>query len=207
MAQPHEVLGVAANADEATINSAFRRAAKRFHPDLNNGDTSGIRCLRRLIAARDFLTSRRWRAASGPRVRVLLPSLRKNRITRSVVLTFAAAGTGAFLVLTVLAPGEAKDNPPAAGKSQIGTAGISVVKKSSTANAEAPDAGSAEIKAIRDLQEVPADPGLDADALTDQLLQANAKRPASLPADGIRNAVMGAVKLVSKAFQKITPEL
>ena len=82
MAQPHEVLGVAANADEATINAAFRRAAKRFHPDLNNGDPSGARRLRRLIAARDFLTKRRWRPASGQAARYLLPSFRKNRITK-----------------------------------------------------------------------------------------------------------------------------
>ncbi len=207
MAQPHEVLGVAANADEAAISAAFRRAAKRFHPDLNNGDTSGIRRLQRLIAARDFLTGPRWRAASASQARFLLPSFRKNRITKSVVLTFVATGTCAFLLLPTFAPGQAKDNPPSMGTPRIGTGGISVVKKSSMANAEAPDAGSAEIKAIRDLQEAPADPRLDEDALTDRLLQVSAKRPASSPADKIRKAVKGAAKLVSKAFQKIAAEL
>jgi hypothetical protein len=149
MVLPHEVLGVAANADGATINAAFRRAAKRWHPDLNNGDTSGLQRLRRLIAAREFLTSRKWYAASARQARFLLPSFRKKRITRSVVLTFAAAAACAIMLLPVLTPGEAKDNPR----------GISVVQKTGMvriargADANVPDAGSGEIKAIRVLRE------------------------------------------------------
>jgi hypothetical protein len=56
MTTAYEVLGVDANADEATIRAAFRRAVKRFHPDLNGGDSTGEYRLRRLIAAREILT-------------------------------------------------------------------------------------------------------------------------------------------------------
>ncbi|TXH11407.1 MAG: hypothetical protein E6R04_02155 [Spirochaetes bacterium] len=34
----YEILGVARDADEATIKSAFRELAKKYHPDLNPGD-------------------------------------------------------------------------------------------------------------------------------------------------------------------------
>lgn len=35
----YEVLGVDKNADEATIKSAYRKLAKKYHPDMNPGDT------------------------------------------------------------------------------------------------------------------------------------------------------------------------
>jgi hypothetical protein len=207
MALPHEVLGVAANADEHAINAAFRKAVKRFHPDLNNGDTSGIRCLQRLITARDFLTSPGWRAASVPRSGSLLPSSRKKRITRSVVLTFAVTGTCAFMLLSMFGPGEAKDNPPAISMARAGPAGISVVKKSRIANARIPGAGSAEIKDTRDLRGAATGRRLDAGELTGRLLQASAERRESSSAGGVGKAVKGAAHMMAQAFQKIAPEL
>lgn len=38
MADPYSVLGVAKSADEKAIKSAFRKLAKKFHPDQNKGD-------------------------------------------------------------------------------------------------------------------------------------------------------------------------
>jgi hypothetical protein len=61
MTTAYEMLGVDANADEATIRAAFRRAAKSCHPDLNGGDSSGEHRLRHLIAAREMLIKPRWR--------------------------------------------------------------------------------------------------------------------------------------------------
>jgi DnaJ-class molecular chaperone len=61
MTTAYEVLGVDANADEATIRAAFRSAAKECHPDLNGSDSGGERRLRRLIAAREVLTKPKWR--------------------------------------------------------------------------------------------------------------------------------------------------
>ncbi len=207
MALPHEVLGVAANADELAINAAFRRAAKRFHPDLNNGDTSGIRCLQGLIAARDFLISPGWRAVSAPQAGSLLPSRGKKWITRSVVLTFAAAATCSFLVLTALSPGEARDIPLAAAMPPAGAMGVSVVKKSGMANARMPNAGPAKIEPIRDSRRVAAGPRLEANRLTGRLLQASAKRSASPPVDGAGKAVKGAANLMAQAYHRIAPEL
>ncbi|MGO8780394.1 MAG: J domain-containing protein [Rhodomicrobium sp.] len=51
MTTAYDVLGIDSNADDAAIKAAFRRAAKKCHPDLNEGDRNGER-LRLLIAAR-----------------------------------------------------------------------------------------------------------------------------------------------------------
>lgn len=50
---PFEVLGVSPNATEDEIKTAYRRLAKRYHPDLNPGDASAAQKMNEVNAAYD----------------------------------------------------------------------------------------------------------------------------------------------------------
>ncbi len=62
MKTPYDVLGVAPDADEQAIASAFREAAKACHPDLNPEDRAAEQQFKQVIAARDALKNPEWRA-------------------------------------------------------------------------------------------------------------------------------------------------
>ncbi len=56
MRDPYEVLGVPRSANAAAIKSAFRKLAKKYHPDANKGRSEGCGSLRRVeYGQRDFL--------------------------------------------------------------------------------------------------------------------------------------------------------
>lgn len=56
MKNPYEVLGVAATATAAEIQSAYRKLAKKLHPDLNPGDKGAGEKFKEVAAAYDLLS-------------------------------------------------------------------------------------------------------------------------------------------------------
>ena len=55
MKDPYEILGVQKTADEAAIRAAYRKLAKKHHPDVNPGDKSAEERFKRASAAFDIL--------------------------------------------------------------------------------------------------------------------------------------------------------
>lgn len=67
MKNPYEVLGVASTASPAEIQSAYRKLAKKLHPDLNPGDKTAEDKFKEVAAAYDLLsdTDKRRRFDAG----------------------------------------------------------------------------------------------------------------------------------------------
>lgn len=67
MKNPYEVLGVASTATAAEIQSAYRKLAKKLHPDLNPGDKNAEDRFKEVAAAYDLLSDadKRKRFDSG----------------------------------------------------------------------------------------------------------------------------------------------
>ena len=66
----YEVLGVDRSADDATIKKAYRKLAKKYHPDANPGDKE----------ADHFLLSLLGRSAGGLCARIVARCLRAGAI-------------------------------------------------------------------------------------------------------------------------------
>ncbi|TPK82575.1 J domain-containing protein [Mesorhizobium sp. B2-4-17] len=67
MRNPYEVLGVAATASAAEIQGAYRKLAKKLHPDLNPGDKAAEEKFKEVAGAYDLLsdTEKRKRFDNG----------------------------------------------------------------------------------------------------------------------------------------------
>ena len=52
----YEVLGVDKSADDATLKKAYRKLAKKYHPDMNPGDAEAVKRLRRNLKRQQRLT-------------------------------------------------------------------------------------------------------------------------------------------------------
>ncbi len=55
MKDPYEVLGVSRTAGDAEVKKAYRRLARKFHPDVNPGDASASRRFQEIAAAYEVL--------------------------------------------------------------------------------------------------------------------------------------------------------
>src|SRR5580658_3443723 len=62
MRDPYEILGLERSAGEATIKAAYRKLAKRHHPDLHPGDPKAAERFQELNAANDLLSDPERRA-------------------------------------------------------------------------------------------------------------------------------------------------
>lgn len=56
MRDPYDILGVAKTADDAAIKAAYRKLAKRHHPDLHPGDPKAAERFQEINAANDILS-------------------------------------------------------------------------------------------------------------------------------------------------------
>jgi hypothetical protein len=86
MSNFYRLLGVAPHADDAQIKIAFRRLAKRFHPDLNAGDAGAEQRFKDINRAYATLRDPSARAAYD-RER---PHQRARQRRRSFIMTMAA---------------------------------------------------------------------------------------------------------------------
>ena len=62
MRDPYEILGLKRDADEAAIKAAYRKLAKRHHPDLHPGDAKAAERFQELNNANDLLSDPERRA-------------------------------------------------------------------------------------------------------------------------------------------------
>jgi len=193
MPEPYGLLGVQAGASEAEVRAAFRRAAKKCHPDMNAGDRAGERRLRRLIAARDFLLSPGQhfsnRKAAGHPLKLGAPNDRRAPLFAG---TFTGAGFLLFLLLIL--------RPPVLFSATSGPFQTSII------DSPIPDAGSAEVKAIRDFREFAgtnsAKPGK---VVTDGAARDKTSAPGSVfrHAPRSKRAVTGAAAAMTKTWRRL----
>ena len=91
MKNPYEVLGVAATASAAEIQSAYRKLAKKLHPDLNPGDKSAEEKFKEVAGAYDLLSDaeKRKRFDAGE-----IDASGAERPQHNYYRDYAAAGNG-----------------------------------------------------------------------------------------------------------------
>src|SRR2546423_2991256 len=94
---PYDILGVPQNANDTAIKTAFHRAAKACHPDLNAEDPTAEQRLRQAVAAYEVLKTPQQRAALDLHLKAYRRK-RAQRFTVPALAGFASAGVVAVAV-------------------------------------------------------------------------------------------------------------
>ncbi len=104
MQTPYDVLGVPRKASDDAIRTAFCKAAKAYHPDLNSGDQTNEQKLKLVIAAYRVLRNAEQRAAYDQSLadyEQYMRSRRRQRIQRFAAAPVAALVSGGVVALGV----------------------------------------------------------------------------------------------------------
>jgi curved DNA-binding protein CbpA len=97
MNTPYDILGVPRTASEEAIKTAFHRAAKAHHPDLNAGDPTAEPKLRQVLAAYHILKCPEQRAAYDLQLR----NHRCALVRRFASAAFVGLSSGGVVALAV----------------------------------------------------------------------------------------------------------
>src|SRR5215831_7932857 len=100
----YDLLGVRSDADDEALKTAYRKAAKAHHPDLNPGDPDAARRFRQIATAIEILRDSEQRAAYDR----LLDCGRRQRQLRWIIIADAIA---AAILVVVLVGGYALIGP------------------------------------------------------------------------------------------------
>jgi molecular chaperone DnaJ len=65
LTDPYKVLGVSRDASKEEISKAYKKLAKKYHPDLNPGDKNAEEKMREINEAYDLLRSGRYTSSGG----------------------------------------------------------------------------------------------------------------------------------------------
>ena len=97
---PYKVLGVSPDASDEEIKQAYRRLAKKYHPDLNPGDEAAAKKMQEVNAAYEQIKNpERRRAlpavaamvAMGPTVMAVTVGIRIRRTTMTAIRSVLTA--------------------------------------------------------------------------------------------------------------------
>lgn len=97
----YDILGVAADADDRTIGMAFRKIAKRYHPDVVGGDHAAEEQFKRITAAHALIKCPQRRAAYDQQLRLIRQQIRRQRkitITGCAISAVISAGLVGIIV-------------------------------------------------------------------------------------------------------------
>src|SRR5215471_6988709 len=93
----YDVLGVSSRANETAIRTAFRKAAKSYHPDLNAGNPTAELQFRQIVAAYELLKDPLQREAYDQQ----LKDDRRTRARRVASPLISGVVSGGLVALTM----------------------------------------------------------------------------------------------------------